>query len=194
MTTKNLADIRFEEMQAQKLSEKLAELSGVIITGWELQELLAKLPEGMSLVVNDGEIYVGRVSPERLGKMRKVGKRVAKKTPSNLDTAEFEYKKIVSKSFANPAVVAGFKPQWKTALRKAPTNNEFPLLGAFLDWMDANPDNEVHWEIVEKGRQDFEVTISVEGLRTQITTNTFGRVIRYQTPDGKIVERFQDRL
>lgn len=189
-----LLQIREEERLAREQSENLAKISGVIITAWELQELLAKIPEGMSLVVNNGEIYIGRVSEERLGKMRKVGKRIAKKMPSNLDTAEIEYKKIVTKSFAEPATVAGFKVQWKTALRKAPTNHEFPLLQSFLDWIDEHPDNKIHWRIEEKGRQDFEVTISVDGLKTKVTTNTFGRVLRYQLPDGKWVERYQNRL
>ena len=187
-------DILWEESQAVKESENLARVSGVIVTAWELQELLAKIPEGMSLVVRDGEIFIGRVSEERLGKMKKVGKRVARKTPSNLDTAEFEYKNVVSKSFANPATVAGFKHVWKTALRKAPKNVEFPLLNAFLDFIDEHPQNKVHWKIEQMGRQEFEVTISVEGLKTEITTNTYGRVLRYKLPNGTWVERFENRL
>lgn len=189
-----LADIRWQESQAVAESEKLSKISGVIINAWELQELLAKIPEGMSLVVNNGEIYIGRVSEERLGKMRKVGKRIAKKIPSNLDSAEFEYKKIVTKSFAEPATVAGFKHVWKTALRKAPTNREFPLLQSFLDWIDEHPQKKVGWIIKQVGRQDFEVTISVEGLKTEITTNTFGRVLRYKLPDGTWVERYENKL
>lgn len=177
-------DEQFAEWKARQDSQLLSRISAVIASAWEIGRIIATLSPGQTITINsDGEIFKGRVNTE---KMAKLSQKVAKRIPSNMDDAQATYKNFVSKSVAEPAVVAGLKKQWHSMVKKAQNTREFPVLNLFVDMYqqieEKNPEK-IHCDIIRDSRGQDTVITYVDGINVRICTNFYGRLVWYEGPD-----------
>lgn len=177
----------FQDWKAGEESKRLSKLSRWIISTWEFMKLYATLRDGQMLCVdNKGKIFKGYVNPE---KMQELPQRLPKRMPSNFDLAEFTYQKMVTKSVAEPAVVSGFKPQWKNTTRLANKNNSVAnvILYFFMEnWeetMKKNPEK-CHLDITQNSHGDKRTVASIDEMSTKIVCNCYGNFVGFYY-DGK---------
>lgn len=178
---------QFYDWKAKEESKKLSKVSRWIISAWELCKLIAGLRDGQFICVNNqGKLFKGYVNVD---KMQELPQMLPKGIPSNLDLAQHTYQKMVTKSVAEPAVVAGFKPQWDSTVRKANRNSTAAngILYFFMEiWektMKETPEK-CRLEVKHGKLGDKRTVASIEGISTKIVCNTYGNFVGFYY-DGK---------
>lgn len=119
----------FREAESREKSRKLARVSDVLASLWEIGQIILKLKPGHSLIISeDGSMYTGRVNVE---KHTAIGKKYPGKSRHFTDAIN-RYENPLTKWWVN-APSPAFKNGWDLALRKS-KEVEHPIFELFLEY------------------------------------------------------------
>lgn len=123
-----LLDQQFQAEKEAKESKFFSRVSSVLISVWQLKEILVKLSAGESVIIDsDGNLYKGRV---KLEKYQKLYKKLPGKNDTAFDNGTHEY--LATKSWitspGNP-----LKNSWESIALKAPELSSHPVIQLFED-------------------------------------------------------------
>jgi hypothetical protein len=185
-----ILDENFRTAKAAEDSRYLTRVSSYIVAAWDILKIFAQRKDGEVIVVDyDGNIYKGRISAERLGKMSKLPGKMPKRIYSNWDDADVTYNSFVSKSVVEPAnMTSGFKSEWDTAIKKAAKVQQIPLLDMFIRIYRTKGENvKIHHNIVTNAFGEIKDTFWMDGIDLKFTVNNRGTVLEYSYK-GKVTK------
>lgn len=173
-----------EKVKVQE-SKRLSRISSLLISAWQVVDILAKLSSGESLVIDGetGEIYRGRVKTENL---RPTGMKLPSRVSHAVDTAEFTPEILKTTSFATPVILAKFKSSWDLALKR-PENKESPVVEIFLEKLVETSLDDISYNAVHMPHGTMYTEISIKNWPVKVAFSKAGYA-RYYIHNGKKTE------
>lgn len=168
----------YQERLRREESKRLSRISSLLIAVWQIPEILAKLTNGHSLVIDGetGEIYHGRVNTDKL---QKIGKKLPSRVSHAIDTAQFTPEYLKTTSLANPVIVAGFRSAWELAL-KYPKNYDYPIVELFLEKLVDTPMSEISYTVIVGEFGDVWTKITIKNWPVSVTFYKTGHARSYE--------------
>lgn len=180
----NSLDKQFEENQARILSSKLAKVSKVLISLWELTAIIMKLKPGESIVIDgdSGDMFRGRV---KTAKLQKMAEKVAGRTSLEIDSQGFHEYLVTRSSVFSPG--NPLKHTWEMHIKKAPKICGNPVVEIFEELLAQNK-RKITKKFTSNSLGHNYVEISMEGIDIIIGINLNTNKVHYYISGGKKTE------
>ena len=184
---KRKADQKFADEKARKESSRLAHISSVLLSLWDLAGIILKNPGKKIIIDSDtGEIYTGIISDNRMEKFHKLPAKVPGRLSLEIDRDSLT-SYLTSRSFVfspgNP-----LKHRWENAGHIAPKEHGSAVVYNFEERLSQVSPKEIHKKITTNSLGHKFVEISIDDYPVSVGMSLATKKVQYYIFEGKTVE------